>query len=116
MPASLKTEKASSMYPACEMLENASMRLTLSCPSAERLPMVIVAIARQPAMTGQGESMATPAAVSSTCPAPSASAKKRSSTAKPAALGPTERKAVTGVGAPSYTSGVHMWNGAALIL
>ena len=36
--------------------------------------------------------------------------------AKPAALGPTDMKAVTGVGAPSYTSGVHTWNGAAATL
>ncbi len=29
-------------------------------------------------------------------------------TANPATLGPTDIKAVNGVGAPSYTSGVHM--------
>ena len=83
------------------MLEYASMRLTLSCPSAERLPTVMVAIARQPAMTGQGVSMTAPVALSCGVSEPSASAKKRTRTAKPAALGPTERKAVTGVGAPS---------------
>ena len=33
-----------------------------------------------------------------------------------ATLGAVDMKAVTGVGAPSYTSGVHMWNGTALIL
>ena len=27
-----------------------------------------------------------------------------------------EKKAVAGVGAPSYTSGLHMWNGTAAIL
>ena len=43
---------------------------------------------------------ATHAAVS-TVSAPRASAKKVTRTAKPAALGPTERNAVTGVGAPS---------------
>ena len=32
---------------------------------------------------------------------------KRIAKAKPAALDPTERKATTGVGDPSYTSGVH---------
>ena len=32
--------------------------------------------------------------------------KNRMNNAKPAAFGATERKAVTGVGAPSYTSGV----------
>ena len=35
------------------------------------------------------------------------------STEKPATLGPTEKKAAIGVGAPWYTSGVHMWKGAA---
>src|SRR4029077_14675739 len=33
--------------------------------------------------------------------------------AKAAALVPTDMNAVTGIGAPWYTSGVHMWNGAA---
>src|SRR4030067_909521 len=37
-------------------------------------------------------------------------------TAKPAAFGPTDMKAVIEVGAPSYTSGAHMWNGTAAIL
>ena len=33
-----------------------------------------------------------------------------------ATLGAAAKNAVTGVGAPSYTSGVHMWNGTAAIL
>ena len=37
----------------------------------------------------------------------------RSSTASATALVATAMNAVTPVGAPSYTSGVHMWNGAA---
>src|SRR4030065_159424 len=45
-----------------------------------------------------------------------ATATTRSRTANPAALEPTERKAATGVGAPSYTSGVHWWNGTMEIL
>ena len=40
----------------------------------------------------------------------------RRARAKPAALEPTERKATTGVGEPSYTSGVHWWKGTAAIL
>src|SRR5205085_6409154 len=40
----------------------------------------------------------------------------RSSIANDAALEPTDRNAVIGVGAPSYTSGAHMWNGTAAIL
>ena len=77
------------------------MRFTLSCCSAERLPMVMVAMARQPASTGQGVSVSASASSPGVSVARRASAKKRTSTAKPAALGPTERKAVTGVGAPS---------------
>ena len=42
--------------------------------------------------------------------------KMRTSMANDAAFDPTERNAVTGVGAPSYTSGAHMWNGTAAIL
>jgi hypothetical protein len=38
------------------------------------------------------------------------------STAKPAAFDATARKAVTGVGAPWYTSGTQIWNGNAPIL
>ncbi len=36
--------------------------------------------------------------------------------ATPAALEATERNPVKGVGAPWYTSGDHMWNGAKAIL
>ena len=42
--------------------------------------------------------------------------KMRSSIANDAAVDPTDRNAVIGVGAPSYTSGAHMWNGTAAIL
>jgi hypothetical protein len=42
--------------------------------------------------------------------------KKRSSMAKPAAFEPTARNAVTGMGAPVYTSGAHMWKGTLEIL
>jgi hypothetical protein len=41
---------------------------------------------------------------------------RRSSAAKPAALAPADMKAVTEVGAASYASGVHMWNGTAATL
>src|SRR4051794_33403390 len=37
----------------------------------------------------------------------------RSSTDIAATLGAVAKNTVTGVGAPSYTSGVHMWNGTA---
>ena len=39
--------------------------------------------------------------------------KMRRNTANAAALGPADRNALTGVGAPSYTSGAHIWKGAA---
>src|ERR1700716_28651 len=35
---------------------------------------------------------------------------------KPPAFDATERKAVTGVGAPSYVSGAQKWKGTALVL
>src|SRR3546814_21102612 len=40
----------------------------------------------------------------------------RTMSATAATLGAVAKKAVTGVGAPSYTSGVHMWTGTAEIL
>src|SRR3954451_18044060 len=38
------------------------------------------------------------------------------SATKPPAFDPTDRNAVTGVGAPSYVSGAQKWNGTALTL
>src|SRR5208283_2645572 len=43
-------------------------------------------------------------------------AKILNSSAKAAAFGPAEKSAETGVGAPSYTSGVQTWKGAAATL
>src|SRR5271155_3808931 len=40
----------------------------------------------------------------------------RNKTANAAALGAVDMKPTTGAGAPSYTSGVQMWNGAAATL
>ncbi len=40
----------------------------------------------------------------------------RTRTAIAAIFGAEAKNVVTGVGAPSYTSGVHMWNGTAEIL
>ena len=45
-----------------------------------------------------------------------ASVTARTSMATAATLGAAAKNAVAGVGAPSYTSGVHMWNGTADIL
>src|SRR3989304_1732932 len=49
-------------------------------------------------------------------PSPRATRNTRMTTANPAALLATERYAVTGVGAPSYTSGTHIWKGTTAIL
>ena len=45
-----------------------------------------------------------------------ATSKKRMKTAKAAALVATAMNEVIGVGAPSYTSGVHWWKGAIEVL
>ncbi len=42
-----------------------------------------------------------------------ASMNRRRNPAKAPALTPTDMKAVTGVGAPSYTSGTQLWKGTA---
>src|SRR5471032_3036333 len=55
--------------------------------------------------------------ITSNCHAPTSDANEvpitRSSSAIAATLGAVAKNTVTGVGAPSYTSGVHMWNGTA---
>src|SRR5687767_2330011 len=80
---------------------------------AATLPTVMVR-AETPISTA-GKSTAT-----ACCQAPGPLArpwkKKRAMTAKPAALGATERKAVTGVGAPWYTSGHQKWKGTTAVL
>src|SRR5215469_13680863 len=44
---------------------------------------------------------------------PRAVVKTRTNAANAAALGPTDMNSVTGAGAPWYTSGAQIWNGAA---
>src|SRR5215210_1565996 len=87
------------------MLEYASIRLMLLCAIASRLPTVMVSNA-----SAQNTAVHTPGI------SPKATSNTRSRTAKPAAFDATDRYAVTVVGAPSYTSGVHIWNGTAEIL
>ena len=72
---------------------------------ATALPMVMDAAASAASSTAQS---------SDTSKNPVNSTRNR--TANPAALLATDRNATTGVGAPSYTSGTHIWNGAADIL
>ena len=72
----------------------------LVCQSAARFPSVMVRAA------DVHRSQKVPAPVVENPPR-----NTRSRTAKAAALGPTERNAVTGAGAPWYTSGVQIWKG-----
>src|SRR5216684_5681699 len=74
------------------------MRLTLFCMSAPKLPIVMDSAAE--------------IQISGYHPVLVVANKTRSITANAAALGPVDIKATTGAGAPSYTSGVHMWKGA----
>ena len=81
------------------------MRFTFDCVSAATLPTVIVTMASASNSSRQSAFITG-----------NPSTKMRSSIANDAVFDPTERNAVTGVGAPSYTSGAHMWNGTAAIL
>ncbi len=78
--------------------------MTFVCTSAPRFPANIVSAAS--AQKAQNHK----------CVAAGTVAKMRNNKANAAAFGPAEKRAVTGVGAPSYTSGVHTWNGAAATL
>src|ERR1022692_3262750 len=77
------------------------MRLTLDCSSAAKFPMVIETSAEIHTSGSQVAEIGSKAVM-----------KIRRNTAKAAAFGPAERKAVTGVGAPWYTSGAQIWKGA----
>src|SRR6184192_2370118 len=81
------------------------MRLTFDCVTAATLPTVMV-------MADSTQNNRRQSAFIDGIP----STKIRISIAKDAAFEPTDRNAVIGVGAPSYTSGAHMWNGTAAIL
>src|SRR5439155_19674298 len=114
-PAVLAAARPINRYPAWAMELYASIRFRLFCTMAVRFPSVMLLAAMIPMIAGQGRS------VIGAYPPPGiwrskAAKKKRMATAKPAAFGPTERNAVKGVGAPSYTSGHHMWNGTLAIL
>ena len=87
------------------MLEYASMRFTLVCAIAATFPTVIVSAAITESSMFQSAWIG-----------PNATKKVRRNAAKAAALGPADMNAVMGVGAPSYTSGVHMWKGTSATL
>src|SRR3954454_6109438 len=84
------------------MLEYASMRLTLDCVTPATVPTIIVAAART-----QTASAHVPRSGSN------AERNTRTNAANAAAFTPVDMNAVTAGGAPSYASGVHMWNGTA---
>ena len=75
----------------------------LVCATAATAPNTIEAMAMKIRICCQSAAILPGKATTST----------RASRPSAAALGAAEKKAATGVGAPSYTSGVHMWNGTA---
>src|ERR1035437_6861544 len=86
----------------------ASSRLMLVWLMAARFPTVMVATATTASIGCQISVTEASGAMGR--------AKIRSRRAMEAAFEATERYAVTVVGAPSYASGAHIWNGAAAIL
>jgi hypothetical protein len=93
------------------MLEYASMRFRLLCATPTTVPSTIVATAI--------------AAITLAHPGPAGDSSRngsklerntRANAANAAAFTPVDMKPVTIAGAPSYASGVHMWNGTAEIL
>src|SRR5439155_12163252 len=84
------------------MLEYASMRLTLDCATPTTVPTIIVAAAISERTVLQSSRSGTSAAMNT-----------RANAANAAALTPVDMNPVTAGGAPSYASGVHMWNGTA---
>src|SRR4029077_5234337 len=102
------------MQPAWAMVEQDSRGFMFVWVRAAMLPTVIVST--ETIMRTCGQSMVparSQAPVPSTAMLPKT---KRSMIAKPAALGATDRNAVTGVGAPWYTSGHQKWNGTEAVL
>src|SRR6185503_4030981 len=87
------------------MLEYASSRLRFFCARPIALPTIIVAMA-SPVMTGShiGQLYGN------------ASSHTRMNAANAAAFTVAAMYAVIGDGAPSYTSGAHMWNGTVATL
>ena len=84
------------------MLEYASMRLMLLWSTPTIVPTIIVS-AEITVSTG----------IQSPCNGSSVERNTRTNAANAAAFTAVDMNAVTTVGAPSYASGVHMWNGTA---
>src|ERR1700733_3533707 len=94
------------MYPTCAMPEYASSRFMSVCASAPRLPITIDSAASTHSGTR----------IFAAWSDGSAAYANRASTASVPAFVATDMNAVTGSGAPSYTSGVHSWKGTMLSL
>src|SRR5208337_2984953 len=104
-PVSFHATRPRRTYPTCEIEEYARRRFILVWVSAARLPHVSEAIATPEMMYTQV-----------VCESPNTLIISRSSIAKLAVFEATLTYADMGVGAPSYTSGAHWWNGTAATL
>src|SRR3954466_12615083 len=93
------------MNPACATLEYASIRLMSVWDSAITAPTTMLNAASTQII-----------GVQSHCSGANATLNTRSSAANAATLVAADMYAVTGVGAPWYASGAHVWNGTAATL
>src|ERR1700730_4643713 len=84
------------------MLEYASIRFTFDCASPTTVPAIIVAAATAHRIGPQSPRSGS-----------NADRNTRANAANAAAFTPADMNPVTAGGAPSYASGVHMWNGTA---
>src|SRR2546425_7217851 len=99
------TARAIRMYPACAMLEYASIRLIDRCGIATTFPTVCVTIARIAKVATQ-----------STWTLSRPIRKTRNSATMPTFFEADVRSTLIVVGEPWYTSGAHMWNGTTATL
>src|SRR5438552_588545 len=96
------------------MLEYANSRFTLRCVIATQLPNTMLNAAMTASSIVQPEAKWPQNAEPSNPANPTKST--FSKTKKLATFEPVAIKAVTGVGAPSYASGAHKWNGTTATL
>src|SRR5208337_3011173 len=113
-PVSFHATSPNKTYPTCEIEEYANSRFILVCVSAARLPHVSEATATPEIMYTQVVCEFPNTLV--VCEPPNTLIINRKSIAKLAVLEATLTYAEMGVGAPSYTSGAHWWNGTAATL
>ena len=102
VPSLTPATKPRSTNPIWAMVEKANIRLTLVCAIAAKLPTTKEAIANKASICCQSKARGN-----------MPSTKRRIRIANAANLGAPAIIRVTAVGAPSYTSGTHMWKGAA---